>query len=173
MTFLGIDPGKTGGIASVDEDGTPLKWLAMPITPAEVLLELQSYSTGPICAVLEYASASPQMGTVSAFTYGRGYGMLEMALLAANIPYQTKRAQSWQGALGCLSGGDKNVTKRMAQQLFPAIADRITHATADALLMAEYARRLGPIGHPLLPVPEPPRLPLRKERGTHGKETPF
>jgi hypothetical protein len=38
-----------------------------------------------------------------------------------------------------LSKGDKNVTKRKAQELFPSL--KITHATADALLIAEYLRR--------------------------------
>jgi len=38
-----------------------------------------------------------------------------------------------------MTGGDKNVSKRRAQELFPEI--KITHAIADALLIAEYARR--------------------------------
>ena len=38
------------------------------------------------------------------------------------------------------SKGDKNVTKRRAQELFPGA--RVTHAVADALLLAEYCRRL-------------------------------
>jgi len=33
------------------------------------------------------------------------------------------------------------VSKRKAQELFPAI--KITHAIADALLIAEYGRRMG------------------------------
>jgi hypothetical protein len=40
----------------------------------------------------------------------------------------------------CLTKGDKNVSKARAQELFPAL--KITHATADALLIAEYGRRL-------------------------------
>ncbi len=41
--------------------------------------------------------------------------------------------------LDCMTGGDKNVTKRKAQELFPEI--KVTHAIADALLIGEYARR--------------------------------
>jgi hypothetical protein len=40
----------------------------------------------------------------------------------------------------CLTGGDKNISKRRAQELFPSL--KITHAVADALLIAEYGRRL-------------------------------
>ena len=55
-------------------------------------------------------------------------------------PFEEVAPQVWQKVLGCLSRGDKNVTKAKAQQLFPAI--KVTHAIADALLLAEYARRV-------------------------------
>jgi hypothetical protein len=45
---------------------------------------------------------------------------------------------TWQKRLQCLSGGDKNVTKARAQQLFPGV--KISHITADALLLAEFCR---------------------------------
>jgi len=90
-------------------------------------------------AYIEQVSSSPQMGVVSAFSFGRGYGNLEMALTAAGISFERVRPQVWQKALGCMTKGDKNVSKRKAQELFP---DRkITHATADALLIAYYGTR--------------------------------
>jgi crossover junction endodeoxyribonuclease RuvC len=82
----------------------------------------------------------PKQGVTSAFTFGKGYGALLMALTAAGIPFETVTPQRWQKALGCLSKGDKNVTKRKAQQLWPHIT--WTHNTADAALIAEYGRRL-------------------------------
>jgi len=45
----------------------------------------------------------------------------------------------WQAKMECLTGGNKNVSKHRAQELFPGV--RITHAVADALLIAEYGRR--------------------------------
>ena len=71
-----------------------------------------------IRAYLEAVSSSPQMGVVSAFSFGRGYGNLEMALTAAGIPFERVRPQVWQKALGCMTKGDKNVSKRKAQELF-------------------------------------------------------
>ncbi len=50
-------------------------------------------------------------------------------------------AVRWQKEMGCLTKGDKNVTKRRAQELFPTL--KITHAIADALLIAEYGRTQG------------------------------
>jgi hypothetical protein len=42
--------------------------------------------------------------------------------------------------MSCLTKGDKNVTKSRAQELFPEV--KVTHAIADALLIAEYGRRI-------------------------------
>jgi hypothetical protein len=41
----------------------------------------------------------------------------------------------------CRSGGDKKITKAAAQRLFPRM--KVTHKNADALLIAEYGRRVG------------------------------
>jgi len=91
-------------------------------------------------AYLEQVSAMPGQGVTSCFTFGNGYGHLEMALTAAGIPFERVRPQKWQQAMGCMTAGDKNVSKRKAQELFPSV--KITHSTADALLIAEYGRRI-------------------------------
>jgi Holliday junction resolvasome RuvABC endonuclease subunit len=92
-----------------------------------------------IKAYLEQVHSSPQMGVVSSFTFGNGFGHLEMALTAAGIPFERVRPQVWQKAMGCMTKGDKNVSKRKAQELFPSM--KVTHATADALLIASYGAK--------------------------------
>jgi Holliday junction resolvasome RuvABC endonuclease subunit len=142
-TIIGIDPGQSGGIAWI-ADGKPCVE-KMPETAKDLWDLLQSitfanHPQNPNClAYIEQVSSSPQMGVKSAFTFGHGFGQLEMALTAAGIPFVRVRPQAWQKALRCLTGGDKNVSKRRAQELFPAM--KITHATADALLIAEFGRR--------------------------------
>jgi hypothetical protein len=144
---IGVDPGKSGGIAWIDETGKPCVE-KMPDTLKDLWELIDNIAIGnPYCkrytyvkAYLEQISSSPQMGVVSAFTFGNGYGHLEMALTAAGIPFERVRPQVWQKAMGCLTKGDKNVSKRKAQELFPHL--KITHATADACLIAEYGRRL-------------------------------
>jgi hypothetical protein len=143
-TVLGVDPGANGGIAWITDGKACVE--KMPDTLQDLwelicdihpnrLCEKQP----PIKAYIEQVSSSPQMGVVSAFSFGRGYGNLEMALTAAAIPFERVRPQVWQEALGCMTKGDKNVSKRKAQELFP---DRkITHATADALLIAHYGTK--------------------------------
>ena len=143
MTTIGIDPGKNGAIAWIS-DGKPCVE-KMPETLAD-LWELIYYDTGHFYSVtkgefkayIEQVYSSPQMGVKSAFTFGNGFGHIEMALTAAGIPFERIRPQVWQKAMGCMTKGDKNVSKRKAQELFPSL--KITHATADALLIAEYGR---------------------------------
>lgn len=144
MTIIGIDPGVNGGIAWIS-DGKPCVE-KMPETIADLWELLNHLSAGhwstrgESChAYLESVHSSPQMGVKSSFTFGNGFGHLEMALTAAGIPFERVRPQVWQKALGCMTGGDKNVSKRKAQELFPQI--KCTHATADALLIAEFGRR--------------------------------
>jgi hypothetical protein len=143
-TIIGVDPGANGGVAWITSDGKACVE-KMPDTLQDlwdlvvsISLEAGTGGTG-IRAYLESVSSSPQMGVVSAFSFGRGYGNLEMALTAAGIPFERVRPQVWQKSLGCMTKGDKNVSKRKAQELFP---DRkITHATADALLIAYYGTK--------------------------------
>lgn len=143
MTFFGLDPGRSGGIAVLNASGDVLKVSPMPATEHDLLhwlIDVLPLAPARRYATVERVSASPQMGVVSAFSFGRGYGSLLMALTAAQIPFDLVTPKKWQTALGCLSGGDKNVTKRRAQQLFPNV--KVTHAIADSLLLAEYTRRL-------------------------------
>jgi len=140
-TFIGIDPGANGGIAAISTRDGRLVAVAqkMPETPRDLWEAMRVFSAADCFALLENVHAHPKQGVCSVFTFGNGMGMLRMALVAAGIPYEEVSPAKWQRALGCLTKGDKNTSKRKAQELFPAIA--VTHAIADALLIAEYGRR--------------------------------
>jgi crossover junction endodeoxyribonuclease RuvC len=143
MVFIGIDPGVGGGIAMVDEHGNVLRAERMPATERDVFDLLYAATCAyehVLRATLEFVRSSPQMGVKSAFTFGCGYGGLRMALCATGISYTEVTPSKWQGAMQCRSKGDKNVTKRRAQELFPTV--KVTHAVADALLLAEFCRRV-------------------------------
>ena len=114
----------------------------MPDTDKDILDLFKSIvfsDDGQAVAVLEQINAMPKQGVTSSFHFAEGYGKLQMALLAAEIPYEKIRPQKWMKALGCLTGGQKNITKNFAQQLFPKI--RCTHNISDGLLIAEYCKR--------------------------------
>ena len=142
--FMGIDPGQSGGIAVVSETGTP--WaVKMPETERDIWEAIESWSghNDPEVsthALIERVHAMPKQGVASTFKFGRSYGFLRACLIGAQIPFQEITAAQWQGKLHCRTRGKKNVTKQLAQQWFPEL--QITHATADALLLAELCRRI-------------------------------
>jgi hypothetical protein len=144
MIFVGIDPGKLGGIACIWESGQAEAW-KMPETERDVSQLLWQFNglehlemASEVFAVIEHVGPMPGNGVTGMFKFGMNYGFLRGLLTAFEIPFDEARPQKWQKAMGCLSKGDKNVTKQKAQQLHPEL--KITHATADAILLAEYAK---------------------------------
>lgn len=143
--WMGIDPGsKSGGIAVIEEtsSGVLVTSQKLDATEADVSAFLDVFAIRSQFCLIEKVAATPQMGVCSAFTFGKSFGFLIGLLTAHKIPFEFVTPQKWQKSLGCLSGGDKNVTKAAAQRLFPSV--RFTHANADATLIAEHCRRTKP-----------------------------
>jgi crossover junction endodeoxyribonuclease RuvC len=139
-THIGIDPGASGAIAWIDGEGAhSVKLKTMTERDVFDLLTSIRVNATEVFATLEAVHAMPRQGVASTFKFGMSYGGLRMALVAACIPFETVTPAKWQGAMSCRTKGDKNVTKRRAQELFPTL--KITHANADALLIAEHGRR--------------------------------
>jgi len=145
MTILGIDPGASGGIAIV---GVVTEAVKMPDTERDLIELVREYARQADRAVIERVSAMPGNGVAGMFKFGMSYGALRMALIAVGIPFEAVTPAKWQSGLGVPKRGGKtktqhkNVLKAKAQELFPAL--KITHATADALLIAEWGRRNRP-----------------------------
>lgn len=151
---MGCDPGQNGGIAIVgstfDKLHLDTAW-KMPDTLKDLLDLLRGiHSATPIAhCFLEKVHSMPSDGGVQAFKFGYNYGALEAFLICAGIPITKVTPQVWQKNIGCLYQGakkiskteKKNINKKRAQELFPNL-ERITHAIADALLIAEYGRRV-------------------------------
>jgi hypothetical protein len=138
--YLGVDPGKSGSLAFVTSDG--VAWTVKGDSTYRDLVDAiqDAQSIQPIAfALIECVSSSPQMGVVSAFSFGRSYGSLEMLLTACGVAFERITPVKWQNAMKCRTGGDKNISKNRAQELFPTL--KVTHANADALLLAELAHR--------------------------------
>lgn len=135
MTLIGIDPGKSGGIAWL-QDGI-CSASKMPDTEKDVHSLFRRIGCGP--CIIEKVHSMPGQGVKSMFTFGQNYGFLRGCLISMGVSFDEITPQTWQKALGCWSKGNKNITKAKAQQLYPSMT--ITHATADALLILEYLRR--------------------------------
>jgi Holliday junction resolvasome RuvABC endonuclease subunit len=143
--FIGVDPGLSGGIARlVVRDGIVRPEVyPMPETERE-LWELMhqmnlGFPLGTVFALVERVHAMPRNGSIGNFKLGQSYGSLRLVMVACCIPFEEVTPAKWQKAMGCLTGGDKNISKARAQQLFPEV--KLTHRTADALLIAEHCRR--------------------------------
>ena len=146
MQFIGIDPGINGGIALIEPHRVHA-W-RMPATDKDVkkLLEDCKYDgDGEVFCLIEEVHSMPGNSARSMFTFGQNYGMLRAMLVACYIPFETVTPTVWQKEFGLThrkitKTKKKNKHKAKAQELFPLI-DPMTHALADALLIAEYAKR--------------------------------
>lgn len=144
--YIGIDPGKHGGIAVMESDGSIVDVTKMPETPQDLLGFLSTYKDNSFC-VLERVGGMPGNGGSAMFNFGKGYGHLQMALIALQIPTEDVTPNKWEKTYQLGSSGKytktewKNRLKAKAQQMFPSLGKKITLATCDALLICEYGRR--------------------------------
>lgn len=144
--FIGVDPGKSGSIAFIDSKSGHAWSFKLNMTDRDIAdgmrdaLFSQEGGAADAFAVIEKVHSSPQMGVKSAFTFGESFGKLQMLLNCIGVRFEYVSPSKWQGDMKCRTKGDKNITKSAAQRLFPDL--KITHANADALLLAEYAKRI-------------------------------
>ena len=164
MIYIGIDPGLSGGIGLVTQSGEANAY-KMPETDhdiAELFRDLIRPWPGKpnpeVFAMLEkvwgfpggtkrircpkcgdFQTIKQAQGIASTSKFMTNYGTLRGILTALKIPYELVTPITWQKGVQIQMKGDKNVSKAKAQRLFPDL--KITHATADALLIAEYCRR--------------------------------
>lgn len=146
-TWIGIDPGASGGIAMLYKDFAEV--YPMPKTEADVRHLL--FSIPPSTrAVIEAVHSFPGQGVASSFAFGRNYGLLRGILHGLGIPFDEVSPQRWQKALNIPPRDKKknesktefkNRLKAKAQQLYPQT--KVNLATADALLIARYAQLTG------------------------------
>lgn len=144
MTYIGIDPGKKGGIAVLI--GT--KTAVFPYTDEKMTECCKRFSgaANVICFV-EKVHSMPGQGVSSMFSFGRSYGYILGALEASGIAYQEVSPQRWKRHYGL--GADKQQAIAMAKKLFPGISlrpsERCTKDSdgmAEALLIARYGKRM-------------------------------
>ena len=145
MYYLGIDPGAKGGIALLHD--THLE-LAVDFSK-ERFLDLMAFLSREqetTRACVERVHSLPHQGVKSTFAFGQSFGWILGALDASEISYQLIEPQRWKKEF-TLINADKKKSIAVAKQLFPAAmlippGCRTPHdGIAEALLMAEYARR--------------------------------
>lgn len=150
MKVLGVDPGIRGGLAILvmNDDDAPLLVDAIDIPVTGVgakervdVLTIRAWITAhqPRTAYIERAQAMPKQGASSGFKYGKAVGSLEAVVTLCKVPVTIIEPSVWKRLHG-LRGGDKELSRQRALQLFPAahslLARKRDHGRAEAALIA-------------------------------------
>lgn len=148
MIYMGIDPGKSGGLAFILVNGEMIVSRAIPFDTeryAKMFRELKAMNV-PIRCCIERVNAMPKQGVTSMFSFGQNYGWILGNLDAHEIPYETVLPKKWKSEFGLT--GDKTSSIETCKRLFPDVSllptekcRKDSDGMAEALLMAEYAKR--------------------------------
>lgn len=148
MIYIGIDPGKNGGIALIKTTQEKLVDVKTRVFDESVLVNVLDELQYSYCCkcVVEKVSARPGQGVVSMFNFGQNFGFIQGVLKAYRMPFQLVPSPVWKKEFSVTS--DKNTSIEVAKRLFPDVNLKATErckkdhdGMAEALLMAEYARR--------------------------------
>lgn len=148
--IFGIDPGVNGGIAKIDGATVSLFSFADHTLSEMVGLFSALFEDDRMLkkVMLERVHAMPSTfrGCSTSWALAEGFSMIKTLLTVYQVPFELVLPEKWQGALGVRvkksrkKVDKKKINREKAQALFPRLIG-ITKDTADALLIAEYARR--------------------------------
>ena len=153
MIYTGVDPGKSGSIASMTAEGIVLAVTRFQDAETEgriALLVTEHFDALPDdhhMAVIERVGAMPKQGLSSTFTFGRVYGEAWAGLIlarAGGVRIQAVTPAKWQRELGLPKRAEGSNHKRVLQQLAETrFGRRFVQCEADAVWLAEWARTKG------------------------------
>jgi len=151
-TYIGIDPGKSGGICSIEDNRLRANKCPDSVQGMAELFKdiLQDTSPKDVFLYIEKVWAMPHDGKSSIFTFGQNYGQWEGVIASFNIIPIYVTPSVWmrhhEVQKGLKKQERKNILKQMAQEFintnnymsyqWKGIA---TLATADAIMLAKYA----------------------------------
>lgn len=157
MAYIGIDPGLTGAIALMNEGyADPLVWdmptvangkgvVKYEVDPVGLAHIVEGFvGFGASRVILERTNAMPGQGVASMFSMGVSRGVVLGVLGSMRLPYEEVAPSQWKKHFG-LIGADKDMSRRLALQLYPQLAKQLArkkdHNRAEAVLLATYLQR--------------------------------
>ncbi len=160
--FVGIDPGVSGAIGFIDEDGS--HWAEdMPTIETKVSGKKKKrrvIDATSICdvfgrydvrlVVLEKVApvvrvgGQSMMGGPQSFQLGKAAGLVEGVIAGMKLSYQLISPQAWKREMLGGTSKDKGAALMAARRLFPnaSLSRKLDDGRAEALLMARYAKKL-------------------------------
>ncbi|WP_051960469.1 hypothetical protein [Devosia riboflavina] len=155
MTTIGMDPGVTGAIAFLTDDGDLLSVVDMPVFAVKKMVKgkertrnhINVHSLGDILrpyagaqAVIEDVHSRPDDGGVQAFSFGFGTGTLHGAVGALGMQLDTVAPARWKKHHRLTA--DKDEARRLATRLWPQhsslFARKMDAGRAEAALIGRF-----------------------------------
>ena len=141
--YIGIDPGKSGGIAVIKDDTVKVYACTRTVEDMAMLIAmcLTDVSASQTKVCLEKVWAFPTDGRAGSFTFGCNYGQWQGILSANELDPTFVTPKEWQGHFDIKKGLPKDIRKKILKQMAKDRAPNtkgITLKTADALLLAIY-----------------------------------
>ena len=146
--IIGIDPGKGGGTAILEEKDKSYMAMKFPKELEDLSPVLESfisqYKNTEIYVMIEHVHSFPTDSRPAAFSFGRNLGHWEGILSTYELEWHTAAPRTWQEHYDIPviknKHERKNWLKDVAKSLFPNL--RVTLHTSDALLIANYAKEM-------------------------------
>lgn len=167
MIIAAVDPGKTGAMVTLFEDGSTIvdrvpllsaprksRSKKMPKLKPDWVVWARSWRmsillNAPDVFVMEEVEARPGQGVVSMFSFGKAAGFALAILHYVDVPVHMARPNVWKDKLG-LIGMDKSASVPLALELIPSLAPEleakrgnpadVRHGIAEAGLLAYYGK---------------------------------
>lgn len=152
--FLGIDPGASGAIASLDEDGRLVAVADMPTcmvrvgksdrarVSASLLRDLLAADADAVTMiVIEKVGGMTGQSASASFTFGYGCGLVEGVAAALALPLVLVTPQSWKKSAGIPAA--KGASREAAMRLWPAQAGLFARVKDDGRAEAALIARHG------------------------------
>jgi crossover junction endodeoxyribonuclease RuvC len=153
--YIGIDPGKSGGIAIIDNMTDEIFVTPMIIAgkdidiPAVVdwIIHNSGFPDGKTIACIEKVHAMPGQGVTSMFKFGFVTGVMHGIISTLAIPLYLVTPQAWKKKILIGTAKDKDAAIDYCRRVYPDVnllateRSRKSHdGMADALCIARYAQ---------------------------------
>lgn len=155
MIFVGVDPGKSGGLAWLDESRKVIRLADAPLVKVgkrheydlAEMAQMLRFPAGGADALLaiEQVGSHKGEGPQGAFTFGTGFGIWLGIAAALRMRIERITPQRWRKGMMEGLAREKGASILRAKELFPDQTEKLTRkkddGRAEALLIAEFARR--------------------------------
>lgn len=150
-TYIGIDPGQSGGIAIVKGNLLAAVYV-MPVAGKEIdtirINEiLKNWLEDNPIAVIEKVHSMPQQGVASSFKFGFNTGILHGIIRTHGIPLHLVTPQAWKKKILSGTAKDKDAAIDFCRRVYPQVnllatprSKKPHDGMADALCIARYAQ---------------------------------